>query len=64
MLPGALANDCQVSDVRGSVIVVTCRNASAATKLRFMAPDILEKLGELAGFQGARELRIRVSARL
>jgi hypothetical protein len=64
VLPGALANDCEVSDVRGSVIVVTCRNASAATKLRFMAPDILEKLGGLAGFHDARELRIRVSARL
>lgn len=63
VLPRALARECRVSDVRGSVIVVTCRNASSATKLRFMAPDIIDKLGHLATFSDARELQIRVSNR-
>jgi hypothetical protein len=61
VLPTALARECRVSDVRGSVIVITCRNASSATKLRFMARDILDTLGQLAAFSDARELQIRVT---
>jgi len=60
VLPPALARECRISDVQGSVIIITCRNAASATKLRFMAPDIIDRLGHLAAFSGARELRIRV----
>jgi len=60
VLPKALARECRVSDVRGSVIVITCRNASSATKLRFMAGDIIDKLSHLATFSDAREVQIRV----
>ena len=60
VLPDSLRNTCQVSDVRGSVIHITCRNAPSATKLRFMAPEILDKLTALATFQAAREIKIRV----
>jgi len=63
ILPASLANDCQVTAVKGTIIVVTCRNASSATKLRFLAPDILQKLTDLADFNRAVELQIRVSAR-
>lgn len=61
ILPPGLAKECRVSDVRGSVVVVACRSASSATKLRFMAPDILGKLNNLATFSDARELKIRVT---
>ena len=61
VLPTGLANQCQVSDVRGTVIIIACRNASSATKLRFMAAEVLEKLNNLATFSDARELRIRVT---
>ena len=61
VLPRALARECRVSDVRGSVIVVTCRNAASATKLRFMAADIIDRLSHLAAFSDARELQIRVT---
>ena len=61
MLPKALARECRVSYVRGSVIVVTCRNAASATKLRFMAADIIDRLSHLAAFSDARELQIRVT---
>ena len=62
ILPPPLARECQVTDVRGPIILVSCRNASAATRLRFLAPEILEKLRELEAYRGARELRIRVAA--
>ena len=63
VIPASLAGDCEITDVKGPLIVVTCRSASTATKLRFLAPEILEKLGDLSGFHGARELKIRVSTR-
>lgn len=61
ILPQSIARDCQISDVRPDAIVVSCRNASAATKVRFMAPEILDQLTNLAAFQGARELKVQVS---
>ena len=61
VLPPALGRECRVTDVRGPVIIIACRNAASATKLRFMAPEILEKLRDLAAFHDARELQIRVS---
>jgi hypothetical protein len=63
VLPKSLANECQVSDVRGSTIVVTCRSASSATKLRFLAPELLEKLKVLASFHQTSKFQIRVSVR-
>ncbi|HEY5646980.1 MAG TPA: DUF721 domain-containing protein [Pseudomonadales bacterium] len=62
LLPPALAKECRVTDIRGPVVLVACRSAASATKLRFMAPQILEQLGSLAAFHEARELQIRVSA--
>jgi len=62
LLPPALARECRVTDIRGPVVVVACRNAATATKLRFMAPELLDRLRPLAAFHDARELQIRVSA--
>ncbi len=62
VLPPSLARECHVIDIRGPVLLIACRNASSATKLRFMAPEILSRLRQLAAFHDARELRIRVSA--
>jgi hypothetical protein len=49
-------------DVRGSVIVVVCGNAGAATRLRFMAPELVAQLHQLADFRAVETLQIRVSA--
>jgi hypothetical protein len=62
VLPEGLARECRVIEVRGSVVVVVCSNAGAATRLRFMAPEILRNLAELADFRGASTLQIRVTA--
>jgi len=48
--------------VRGGTVVVACRNAASATKLRFLVPELLPRLAELSSFHGTREIRIRVSA--
>jgi hypothetical protein len=62
VLPDKLARDCRVIDVRGSLVVVVCSNAGAATRLRFMAPELLDTLRQLADFRGASTLQIRVTA--
>ena len=62
VLPDNLARECRVVDVRGSVVVVVCSNAGSATRLRFMAPEILVSLQQLADFRGAGTLQIRVTA--
>jgi len=62
LLPDSLQRDCQVIEIQGPTIVVSCRSAASATKLRFLAPELVTKLAELSSFQGARELRIRVAA--
>ena len=62
LLPESLASDCQVSAIKGPVLVVACRNASSATKLRFMAPELLSRLMHLASSHQAREIQIRVNA--
>jgi len=62
VLPDNLARECRVIDVRGSVVVVVCSNAGAATRLRFMTPEILGTLTQLADFRGVNSVQIRVTA--
>lgn len=61
ILPAHLGKDCRVTDVRGNVLVVVCGNAGTATRLRFMAPELLEQLRELADFRAVDTLQVRVS---
>jgi hypothetical protein len=61
LLPEGLRSQCRVTDVRGSVIQVTCRSAAAATRLRFLAPEVLTALNALADFRAATEIRIKVN---
>jgi hypothetical protein len=62
MLPDSLKRECQITRVAGPIIVVTCRSAASATKLRFLAPELLLKLQDLASFHRAREIQILVAA--
>ncbi|MFU8815886.1 MAG: DciA family protein [Pseudomonadales bacterium] len=62
LLPDRLGRDCRVVDVRGSIVFVVCRHAATATRLRFMAPDLLGKLTQLGDFRAATKINIRVSA--
>jgi len=62
MLPDSLKRECQITRVAGPIIVVTCRSAASATKLRFLAPELLLKLQDLASFHRAREIQVLVAA--
>ena len=60
VLPEEIRLDCRVIGVQGEVMVVGCRSAAAATRLRFIAPEILVDLIGLADFSGVRTLRSQV----
>lgn len=62
LLPDRIRRDCRVVDVRGPIVLVVCRHAATATRLRFMAPDLLAQLTQLADFRGAQKIQIRVSS--
>jgi|AP45_3_1055517.scaffolds.fasta_scaffold371731_1 hypothetical protein len=62
ILPDSLKRECQITRVQGPLIVVTCRSAASATKFRFLAPELLCKLQDLASFHNAQEIQVRVSA--
>lgn len=60
LLPEPLCRDCRVTDVRGDTILVSCRTAASATRLRFLADDLVETLAQLADFRSAQRMQIRV----
>ncbi|HEX7036069.1 MAG TPA: DUF721 domain-containing protein [Pseudomonadales bacterium] len=62
LLPEPLRRDCRVTEVRGETVVVVCKNAASATRLRFMADELVLELARLGDFRGVRKIQIRVSA--
>jgi len=62
LLPDPLSRDCRVVDIRGPIALIACSNAASATRLRFMTPDLLGDLQQLADFRTVQDIQIRVSA--
>jgi hypothetical protein len=60
VLPGDIARDCRVLEIRGPILVVGCRSAATATRLRFQATEIIADLKPLADFSGINELKIQI----
>lgn len=61
VLPKEIRSQCQVTDLRGPSLLVSCSSAAIATKLRFLAPQLLPKLTALGHFSELQELQIRVN---
>ena len=55
-----LKNQVEVSDVRGTKLIINCRSAVVATKLRFAQQDLLEKLQPLSAFNQVDEIVFKV----
>ncbi len=62
VLPKEIRSQCQVTDLRGPTLLVSCSSAAIATKLRFLTPQLLPKLSALGHFSELKALQIRVSA--
>ena len=55
-----LKSQVEVSDIRGTKLVINCRGAGVATKLRFAQQDLLEKLQPLSAFNHVDEIVFKV----
>ena len=61
VLDAPMRYEVEVTDIRGSQVYLLCRSAAVATRLRFMADDLMSKLQPLASFAEAKELKIRIA---
>ena len=61
LLPDSLAAEVQVINFRGETLVLQASNASFATRLRYLLPDLTTKLRGLADFQALEGIRISVN---
>ena len=55
-----LKNQVEVSDIKGTKLIINCRSAGVATKLRFTQQDLLEKLRPLSAFSQVKEVVFKV----
>ena len=55
-----LKNQVEVSDIKGTKLIIICRSAGVATKLRFTQQDLLEKLRPLSAFSQVNEVVFKV----
>jgi hypothetical protein len=62
VLPESIRPDCRVIAVHGDALVIGCRSAAAATRLRFIAPEVLADLSSLADFSGITRIKVRISS--
>ena len=61
VLPDYLRGTCRVVAIRGKTLVVVCTDGAAATRLRFLAPEIVGKLKVLAHYRQIEKVEIGVS---
>ena len=61
VLPDHLGSACRVIAVRGKALVIVCADGAVATRIRFLAPDIVEKLKVLSHFRQIEHVEIGVS---
>jgi len=61
LLPESLRRDCRITDIHRGSITIVCCSAATATRVRFLAPELLSKLQELADFRAATQIQVRVS---
>lgn len=50
----------EVSDIKGTHLIINCRSAGVATKMRFLAPDLIPRLTTLSAFHRVEELVLKV----
>ena len=60
-LPGALATECTVANIRQHRLIMLAASATAAARLRLLAPGVLQAAREVSG-QALVELTIKVTA--
>jgi len=57
-----LQHEVSVTAIRGPTAHALCNSAAAATRLRFLLPDLLPQLNALQSFSRVTEFKLRVSS--
>jgi hypothetical protein len=60
ILDSSLSAHCQVAEFRQSTIILVCSNASYATRIRMISPQLLESFKEEGG-PGIERIEIRIA---
>lgn len=61
LLDAPICHEVEISEVRGKTACILCYSAAAATRLRFLLPDLQPRLQALQSFSRVEEFQIRVS---
>ena len=61
LLPAPLKHEVEVSDIKGPNAYLLCQSAAAATRLRFLLPDLNAQLQLLQSFSQVKDFHIKVS---
>jgi len=61
VLPEYLRGTCQVTAIRGSSLHVTCADGAVATRLRFLASEVIKKLRVLSHYRAIQKIEISIS---
>lgn len=57
-----LRYEVEILQIQGRVMTILCQSAGAATRMRFMLPELRTKLATLDAFNGVEEINLRVSS--
>jgi len=57
-----LCHEVEVTDIRGPHAHLLCHSAAAATRLRFVLPELLPQLRTLSSFARVTDFKLRVSS--
>jgi len=57
ILDPQLTKHCKIANLRNDCLIIIADNATWATRIRYMAPDLLEKLKNKPNFQQVKTIR-------
>ncbi len=56
-----LRYEVEITDIRGPNAHILCTSAAAATRMRFLLPELLPQLKTLSSFSSVTELKLKVA---
>ncbi len=61
LLEPPLSHEVEVADIRGNTAFILCQSAAAATRMRFLIPELRASLRALQSFSSVEDFKIQVS---
>lgn len=61
VLPDQVGSACRVVNVRGDTLVVACSDGAVATRLRFQAQDVIDRLRCLNEYRHLKRIEIGIT---